>query len=539
MTIADCVASVDQGRWEQVLNQLLTLWRASPDPSLADVIVLVGEKVRRQQTSLAQLSAEQAEAVWAGQADSDLERICEHVLADGLREARQRFAALADWPVDPRLDRWLFSTITHLAFRAISSQAFYRQVFRRLENDGCDFAELPALQEAAANFSQQMGSTMSAWLGERVEQLQSVLAPRNVSAKLAPDDLRLLEQMRARLTSDQGNTSREALLQMVFADPDSDEPRMVYADFLLEQGDPHGEFIHLQLEKHRQGLSRASLKREKELLAAHWMEFAGPLAPVVKRTTLEFERGFVSRCDVTGSKMKQEQALGSPYWATVRELGAGYEVYAQESAKSLRAVVLSTLEDVERFFTHSTPWPMETLTVVYDDEALERLGQTTLLPQLRRLILDAEYFPDRVSPQVVSQLLQAPACGRVEEALVHHTVHHGRRFSLLRSLGHRVQSLAPQVRRLSLQERSVWAAPYATLTRDADHRFTQLDLALTRDDLQMEPRLYALLQALQDEQPLQKVGYEFRGPPPKQLPAALVEALQAQGAQVTGPLWPT
>ena len=32
----------------------------------------------------------------------------------------------------------------------------------------------------------------------------------------------------------------------IFANPDDDAPRLVYADWLLERGDPRGEFIQIQ-----------------------------------------------------------------------------------------------------------------------------------------------------------------------------------------------------------------------------------------------------------------------------------------------------
>ena len=37
------------------------------------------------------------------------------------------------------------------------------------------------------------------------------------------------------------------LLDMVLENPDDDEPRRMYADWLMSQGDPRGEFIHVQL----------------------------------------------------------------------------------------------------------------------------------------------------------------------------------------------------------------------------------------------------------------------------------------------------
>jgi uncharacterized protein (TIGR02996 family) len=41
-------------------------------------------------------------------------------------------------------------------------------------------------------------------------------------------------------------TQDEAFLQAIWENPEDDTPRLVYADWLQEKGDPHGEFIHVQ-----------------------------------------------------------------------------------------------------------------------------------------------------------------------------------------------------------------------------------------------------------------------------------------------------
>ena len=43
------------------------------------------------------------------------------------------------------------------------------------------------------------------------------------------------------------------LLAQIYANPDDDALRAVYADALLERGDPRGELITLQLERTRAG----------------------------------------------------------------------------------------------------------------------------------------------------------------------------------------------------------------------------------------------------------------------------------------------
>ncbi len=90
----------------------------------------------------------------------------------------------------------------------------------------------------------------------------------------------------------QGGATREELLAQVLAAPDDDGPRLVYADFLSEQGDPRGEFIQVQcaLAHHpREDL----VARSNELLEEHGAQWV-PRGPV----RVEFERGFAERVTV-------------------------------------------------------------------------------------------------------------------------------------------------------------------------------------------------------------------------------------------------
>ena len=79
-------------------------------------------------------------------------------------------------------------------------------------------------------------------------------------------------------------------LQAILADPDDDTPRLIYADWLEEQGDPRGEFIRVQCElaKEREHKTRSSteyqrLYQRNELLERlHKKKW---LKPIPKRNT--------------------------------------------------------------------------------------------------------------------------------------------------------------------------------------------------------------------------------------------------------------
>jgi uncharacterized protein (TIGR02996 family) len=87
----------------------------------------------------------------------------------------------------------------------------------------------------------------------------------------------------------------DAFLQAILDAPDDDLPRLLYADWLDEQGDPRGEFIRLQCTRAEWPLMddrRSALeRRERELLALHQNQWAGPLRHY--SSGWHFRRGFV------------------------------------------------------------------------------------------------------------------------------------------------------------------------------------------------------------------------------------------------------
>lgn len=89
-------------------------------------------------------------------------------------------------------------------------------------------------------------------------------------------------------------TTAQALLAEVLRSPGDDERRRLYADALVELGDPRGEFIHVQLRAAALPVSpeRARLEaRAAELLREHEATWAPPLGPMGESQT--FTRGFV------------------------------------------------------------------------------------------------------------------------------------------------------------------------------------------------------------------------------------------------------
>src|SRR5262245_55108850 len=98
-------------------------------------------------------------------------------------------------------------------------------------------------------------------------------------------------------------TQEQGFLQAIVADPEDEGVRLIYADWLEEQGNPRGEFIRLQCELEKLSADdprRPDLEaREKQLLAEHANEWLGPLRGEL--VDWRFHRGFVDFVDMDAS----------------------------------------------------------------------------------------------------------------------------------------------------------------------------------------------------------------------------------------------
>jgi uncharacterized protein (TIGR02996 family) len=103
-------------------------------------------------------------------------------------------------------------------------------------------------------------------------------------------------------------TNERALLAAIIANPDDDTVRLVYADFLEENGEgERAEFIRLQVELAR-GVKKLALRRDLErrqrgLLAKNRSRWIAPLKSALgpgRWQGREFRRGFVECFELPG-----------------------------------------------------------------------------------------------------------------------------------------------------------------------------------------------------------------------------------------------
>ncbi len=227
----------------------------------------------------------------------------------------------------------------------------------------------------------------------------------------------------------------EAFLEAIIAAPDDDAPRLMYADWLEEQGDAaRAEFIRVQIalarmgeeDERREGLRR----REQELLKAHrdvWLGDLGSLFPerdpsrplhqfvVLVRSHfwggIRFERGMLEGIALPGAALQRHastllsawpirevwlsavapddvQALATSPWLTrLNALGVGCELNDIDMAQLIASPYLANLQTLRLCRTRSGPQGMAALlhshlsrleTLVLDGEQLGLAGAEVL-----------------------------------------------------------------------------------------------------------------------------------------------------------------
>ncbi len=156
----------------------------------------------------------------------------------------------------------------------------------------------------------------------------------------------------------------QRLREAVWADPEPDAPRMVYADYLLEQGDPLGELIALQLARARTGAAVSA--RELEVVREHGSRVLQPLEAELQMRdhwTQEWElsRGFLAVAEAL--QAMPEEAAHHPMWATVEKLVVRDVDHPVLFNPHLRPSTLQAYEDVVLALARrTTPLPFRALT---------------------------------------------------------------------------------------------------------------------------------------------------------------------------------
>jgi uncharacterized protein (TIGR02996 family) len=281
----------------------------------------------------------------------------------------------------------------------------------------------------------------------------------------------------------------DLLLAAIQHEPSRDDLRLAYAAALTERGDPRGEFITIQCQRHASGTRRKGA-REKQLLDANRSRWLGRLRTAIAGNGVEFERGFVAAIEIDGNSYLDEV---SEEWSTVerlhfRDTGSRFSsLLAEPCLRGLRTVTGAHAAHVAALVTVEHTLPVvelsfgETFSVVclHDQvvAALKVLMGGRAMPELRTLGM---LLSKTETLDSLPRLLRSEAAQRLRHLVV------AGRSSDWAELTKAVQELAPWLESLEIRwephhrasDRTHWCA---RLTRGQDRRLSRFTLEMMKD----------------------------------------------------------
>jgi uncharacterized protein (TIGR02996 family) len=256
--------------------------------------------------------------------------------------------------------------------------------------------------------------------------------------------------------------TRESFLTAICEAPQDDAVRLVFSDWLEENGEPErAEFIRLQIARATLPADAprndAAQERESALLAAHLETWKQELPRWVQKEPIEFVRGFVVRVSTTARR----------FYDKADELFA---------ATPLEGVCLRRIERTLEELTSSPHLPrlrrLDLTRNVLRSDGLNRLASVSTPCQLTELILDENY----VTGNEVRALLQSENLARLERLSL--------RRSLIWDAGMRTLADTPglaRLRSLNLSDNRLTDTGLAALATSPHlANLTELDLGYTQ-----------------------------------------------------------
>lgn len=369
------------------LETLLAQWKKTPAQALADAIVALDQQPPFAGTTEEWIAG--AAKANAAQRSPFLGSIVGKTLGD----TRERLEAIEGWADDPRTIAAVEALIRSVPWSSDSSKPTWKAVFALISNSrSARYVEIA--DEVVKTW--QVRESFQKWLGNAMKKAIKEL-PKS-SPALAAKELEALSAWTtpAKKPGKAGATKDEAgLLADVYAHPDDDGPRLVYADLLQERSDPRGEFIALQI-------SGADPKREKALFKEHgkaWLS-ALPFAPVLG-ADFEFRRGFLATATVKFRHRADAEKYGSfPEWGTVENLTwshptpipNGQEPFCRRVGPWMRGLKKAFGAWAPDLLAAKTPWAIEELEIgVASPTEVKAIIESPLFPKVHHLVVDDSF----------------------------------------------------------------------------------------------------------------------------------------------------
>lgn len=424
------------GEKAEALDVLLEVWRESRAPAVADVIDVLSEDVTRSLPAIEGKTRQKFQEAWLDVAGAghaiDVGRLLATFGREPCTQIPERLGRFEARGLDPRVARELWGMVERCPCTSTPNFPLWTRLFKQLQAIGDVRMRGPLEAKLAAP---RVTGSFYEMLYPRIQKTLELLRdPAPLPADEEAIVRRLAERARALLAAPPSAASakpapakrggsEEELLALVHEDPLSDEPRLVYHDWLLERGEPRGELLTLQFKRARKGLTKTEERRERALLREHGRKWLGAIEPVVGREGVTFERGFLSSCTAAfRTKQQYESLIGHPSWSTVREITRPpFELCVHPNARSLRVVRQISPAIAARLAEHPVPLPFEEIELTAEEATAgdrTAIARAASLPDLRRVTVNLapveRRAPPAVRPEELAWLFEAGLARRLE-----------------------------------------------------------------------------------------------------------------------------
>ncbi len=354
----------------EALAEAIVAWRATRHPRWA-ALAVAASKARLAEGAerpVVGTGKKQADAdAWHELAERndplDLPRLFAALRTTTAAEATERVKLLAKRD-DPRVIDELLAILEAPPWRANVFKTFVLgaiEVFTAAK----DVRARDAMADLAPRYKAILETTVGDWTSTqlaRAAAAMAAVAPKPLSTN---DEVRLAGLERifppALVKKKGASRSDTELLELIYAAPDDDTPRLVFADSLSERGDARGEFIQLQVQRARGQGSAELLRREREL-AADKKRLAGWALPLANGGEFRMGRGFPDRMTLKPASAKK--VLGERAWATVKRVEwlqklstkLALELIEHPSVAHLTEVRAVTRPIIDRLRPIERPW---------------------------------------------------------------------------------------------------------------------------------------------------------------------------------------
>lgn len=291
--LEEALETLRQGRTREVLATLLSAFSATRGEEVGAIIEALDGRERSSQRIFKQLSTSSA------------------------RRVNRGLSYIVDWSPDPRIGAAVVEALARYpwSLKGVTALRFVAAV----EIHG-DSRRIEALRQAARD-RRDVAHALAA--------LNDRLALRRPLSKNDQQMFEDLGELTFRWSGDEraDRALGEEMLEAIFRAPDDLEPRLIYADWLQERGDPRGELIALQCagpggSRDRGG--KGGGRRIAELIDEYGETWLGPLRQIVLKRGLRFEAGFPAAVSIRDcSREVYEPLVGERSWSTISEVDFG------------------------------------------------------------------------------------------------------------------------------------------------------------------------------------------------------------------------